>query len=53
MKIAKFTKDKIAVSYKGASVFATGNLAKVITVAVAGLFIMCGIAAIQNAFKKG
>ncbi len=52
MKLTKYSKDKVSFSYKGMSIFATGDLAKVITFSIAGLLIMWGIAAIQNVSKN-
>ena len=52
MRTTKYSKDKISFSYKGASVSATGKLAKVITFSIAGLLIMWGISAIQKAMSN-
>jgi hypothetical protein len=48
MKPMKYSNDKISLGYKGASVFATGTLAKVITYSFAGLLLLIGIAVIQS-----
>jgi len=52
MKTTKYSKDKVFFNYRGASVLATGNLAKVITFCIAGLLIMWGISAIQIAMNN-
>ena len=49
MKPIKFANNRISLSYKGASVLATGNLAKVIAYSFAGMLLLIGIAAIQRA----
>ena len=51
MKPARSSNDKISFSYKGASIFASGRLAKVIAYSFVGLMIVFGIAALQSAFN--
>lgn len=48
MKLKSYSNDKINLSYKGVSLFATGTLARVITYSLAGLVILIGIVAIQK-----
>lgn len=52
MKRSIVSNERIRFSYKGASVFATGTLAKVITYSLGGLLLLVGIAAIQNALNN-
>jgi hypothetical protein len=49
MKPAKFSNEKISFDYRGASVSATGTLAKLIAYSFAAMLILLGIATVQRA----
>ena len=52
MELIKKSNDKIGFTYKGASLFATGNFGRVLTYSIALLFILIGIAAFSNVLNN-